>query len=115
MCCPLAQTEESNSALQHLELSYLFAFHEGFLYQAAIWRTPRRVVAKVELHAGEPFPRADMCSRGGWSEARSRPLSETAKRATNAPNRGHGDRSLTREGGNGMVLQKDRVEIGDPG
>src|SRR5713226_8765094 len=31
--------------------------HKGFLYQAASWKTARRVVAKVEHHAGELFPR----------------------------------------------------------
>jgi hypothetical protein len=31
--------------------------YKGFLYQAAIWQTARRVVAKVEHHAGELFPR----------------------------------------------------------
>jgi len=30
---------------------------EGFLYQAASWKTARRVVAKVEFHLGELFPR----------------------------------------------------------
>jgi hypothetical protein len=30
---------------------------KSFLYQAASWRTVRRVVAKVEFHAGELFPR----------------------------------------------------------
>jgi hypothetical protein len=30
---------------------------QGFLYQAASWKTARRVVAKVEHHAGELFPR----------------------------------------------------------
>jgi Transposase DDE domain group 1 len=32
-------------------------WHKGFLYQAASWETARRVVAKVEFHAGELFPR----------------------------------------------------------
>ena len=32
-------------------------WYEGFLYQAASWKTARRVVAKVEFHAGELFPR----------------------------------------------------------
>ena len=32
-------------------------WHKGFLYQAASWKTARRVVAKVEFHAGELFPR----------------------------------------------------------
>jgi len=31
--------------------------YKGFLYQAASWKTARRVVAKVEHHAGELFPR----------------------------------------------------------
>ena len=30
---------------------------KGFLYQAASWKTARRVVAKVEFHFGELFPR----------------------------------------------------------
>jgi hypothetical protein len=32
-------------------------WYKGFLYQAASWRTARRVVAKVEFHSGELFPR----------------------------------------------------------
>jgi Transposase DDE domain group 1 len=32
-------------------------WHKGFLYQAESWKTARRVVAKVEHHAGELFPR----------------------------------------------------------
>ncbi len=32
-------------------------WYKSFLYQAASWRTARRVVAKVEFHAGELFPR----------------------------------------------------------
>jgi len=31
--------------------------YKGFLYQAASWLTARRVVAKVEFHAGELFAR----------------------------------------------------------
>jgi len=31
--------------------------YKGFLYRAASWKTARRVVAKVEHHAGELFPR----------------------------------------------------------
>ena len=30
--------------------------YKGFFYQAAGWKTARRVVAKVEHHAGELFP-----------------------------------------------------------
>lgn len=32
-------------------------WYKGFRYQAASWKTARRVVAKVEHHAGELFPR----------------------------------------------------------
>jgi hypothetical protein len=32
-------------------------WYKGFLYQAARWNTARRVVAKVEFHFGELFPR----------------------------------------------------------
>lgn len=32
-------------------------FHWSFRYQAASWSHPRRVVAKVEWHPGELFPR----------------------------------------------------------
>ena len=32
-------------------------WYEGFLYRATSWNTARRVVAKVEHHAGELFPR----------------------------------------------------------
>jgi hypothetical protein len=31
--------------------------YKGFLYQAGSWKTARRVVAKVEFHFGELFPR----------------------------------------------------------
>ena len=32
-------------------------WYKGFLYQAASWKTARRVVAKAEFHTGELFPR----------------------------------------------------------
>ena len=32
-------------------------WYKGFLFHAASWKTARRVVAKVEFHAGESFPR----------------------------------------------------------
>jgi hypothetical protein len=32
-------------------------WYKGFLYQAASWKTARRVVAKLEFHFGELFPR----------------------------------------------------------
>ena len=32
-------------------------FYHSFQYQAKSWHQPRRVVAKVEWHAGELFPR----------------------------------------------------------
>jgi len=32
-------------------------WYKSFLYQAASWKTARQVVAKVEFHFGELFPR----------------------------------------------------------
>ena len=32
-------------------------WYRGFLYQAASWKTARRVAAKVEFHFGKLFPR----------------------------------------------------------
>jgi len=37
--------------------SHPIVWYKGFLYQAASWKTARRVVAKMEFHAGELFPR----------------------------------------------------------
>ena len=36
---------------------YVRRFYESFLYQAQSWNRPRRVVAKVEWHPGELYPR----------------------------------------------------------
>ena len=38
--------------------SHKHGWYKGFLYQAASWKTARRVVAKMEFHAVELFPRA---------------------------------------------------------
>jgi hypothetical protein len=38
-------------------------WYKGFLDQAASWQTARRVVAKVEFHAGELFPRVGFIVR----------------------------------------------------
>ena len=35
----------------------VYSRYKGFLYQAESWKTARRVVAKVEHHPGELFPR----------------------------------------------------------
>jgi hypothetical protein len=32
-------------------------YHANFTYQAGSWTKPRRVIAKVEWHPGEPYPR----------------------------------------------------------
>jgi hypothetical protein len=32
-------------------------WYKSFLYRAASWKTARRVVAKIEFHCGELFPR----------------------------------------------------------
>lgn len=37
--------------------NYVRVFHASFSYQAATWSKPRRVVAKVEWHPGELYPR----------------------------------------------------------
>jgi hypothetical protein len=37
--------------------NYLRVFHASFSYQAATWSKPRRVVAKVEWHPGELYPK----------------------------------------------------------
>ncbi|MHC4065625.1 MAG: IS1380 family transposase [Planctomycetota bacterium] len=44
-------------------------FYESFSYQAQSWDHPRRVVAKVEWHWGELFPRAGfiVTNMTGWS------------------------------------------------
>src|SRR5262249_52506612 len=34
-------------------------FHANFSYQAGTWTKPRRVIAKVEWHPGELYPRVD--------------------------------------------------------
>ena len=44
--------------------------YHSFDYQAATWRRPRRVVAKVEWHRGELFPRVGfiVTNLGGWAK-----------------------------------------------
>jgi hypothetical protein len=37
-------------------------WYKGFLYHAESWKTARRVVAKVEFHFGELFPRVGSSS-----------------------------------------------------
>jgi hypothetical protein len=37
--------------------NYVRRFHASFRYQAASWTKPRRVIAKVEWHPGELYPR----------------------------------------------------------
>lgn len=37
--------------------NYLRRFYHGFEYQATSWGTVRRVIAKVEWHPGDLFPR----------------------------------------------------------
>jgi hypothetical protein len=43
--------------IQSEHLDEMVVWCKGFLYQAASWKTARRVVAKVDLHFGELFPR----------------------------------------------------------
>jgi len=44
-------------------------WHHEFLYQAASWDTPRRVVAKIEWHKGELFPRVGFIVTNLWRSA----------------------------------------------
>jgi hypothetical protein len=46
-------------------------WYKGFLYQAASWKRARRVVAKVEFHFGELFPRVGFISPGASVQCRS--------------------------------------------
>jgi len=50
-------------------------WYKSFLYQAASWKTARRVVAKVEFHLGELFPRAGFIATN--LETDSRALAES--------------------------------------
>jgi hypothetical protein len=54
------------------ELRRYFA---SFSYQAQSWRKPRRVVAKVDWHPGEPYPR----HQPGTSGRASRRLLQPAR------------------------------------
>lgn len=47
-------------------------WYKNFLYQAASWKTARRVGAKVEFHCGELFPRVGFIVTN--LEADSRPV-----------------------------------------
>jgi hypothetical protein len=44
---------------------------KSFLYQAASWKTARRVVAKVEFHFGELFPRVGFIVTNLTAESRA--------------------------------------------
>src|ERR1017187_1891436 len=44
---------------------------KSFLYQAASWKTARRVVAKVEFHCGELFPRVGFIVTNLTAESRA--------------------------------------------
>jgi len=43
---------------------------KSFLYRAASWKTARRVVAKVEFHFGELFPRVGFIVTNLTAESR---------------------------------------------
>src|ERR1039458_6810281 len=45
--------------------------YKSFLYQAASWKTARRVVAKVEFHFGELFPRVGFIVTNLTAESRA--------------------------------------------
>src|SRR6516165_7876704 len=46
-------------------------WYKSFLYQAASWKTARRVVAKVEFHFGELFPRVGFIVTNLETESRA--------------------------------------------
>jgi hypothetical protein len=46
-------------------------WYKSFLYQAASWKTARRVVAKVEFHFGELFPRVGFIVTNLETDSRS--------------------------------------------
>jgi len=46
-------------------------WYKGFLYQAASWKTARRLVAKVEFHFGELFPRVGFIVTNLETDSRS--------------------------------------------
>ncbi len=58
------------------------AFYHSFEYQAKSWDQPRRVVAKVEWHQGELFPRVGfiVTNLGGGSQARGGLLQRSRNR-----------------------------------
>ena len=64
-------------------------YYASFRYQAGSWTKPRRVVAKVEWHPGELYPRVGFISptwRGRWSVSSpsitiATPASSTSKKA----------------------------------
>jgi hypothetical protein len=47
---------------------YVQRFYRSFRYKAANWSHPRRVVAKVEWHPGELFPRVGFYNQRGTAE-----------------------------------------------
>jgi hypothetical protein len=46
-------------------------WYKGLLYQAASWKTARRVVAKVEFHFGELFPRVGFIATNLETDSRA--------------------------------------------
>jgi Transposase DDE domain group 1 len=61
----------------------LMVWYKGFLYQAASWKMARRVVAKVEFHFGELFPRVGVLGNFGvadWSRLRIIPARSAARK-----------------------------------
>jgi hypothetical protein len=55
-------------------------WYKGFLYQAASWKTARRVVAKVEFHAGELFSTSRLhCNQPGDTQPERGALLQQAR------------------------------------
>jgi len=58
--------------------------YRSFLYRAASWKTIRRVVAKVEFHFGELFPRVGfiVTNLGGFKPGRGAVLQQARHSGT---------------------------------
>ena len=68
-------------------------FHANFGYQAGTWTKPRRVIAKVEWHPGELYPRVGFIVTN-MSRPAERVVTTSAGRASNGSSDAGGDQGL---------------------
>src|SRR5262249_62037788 len=77
-------------------------FHANFSYQAATWTKPRRVIAKVEWHPGELYPRV-----GFIVTNMSRPAERVVRSITSAGRASSGSRKArARSSGRGWRAER---------